>query len=166
MVSSGEQAISEIGKQTPDVILIDINISGEMGGIETAIHIRENYDIPIVYLASHDDDIVLGQAKTAEPFGYLIKPVSDLELITYIEISLYKHEKELVVRESEARYRAVSEMVSDFVYSFKVESDGFAVMEWITDSFTKITGYTISDPKGQIWINIIHPDDIHLVEIH
>jgi len=164
IVASGEQAIAEVGKHPPDVILMDIHLPGEMDGSEAAIHIRENYDIPIIFLASHDDDGTLSQAKISEPFGYLIKPVRDLELKTYIEIALYKHQKDQFIRESEARYRAVSELVSDFVYSFKVEPDGSSEMEWITDSFMRVTGYSTNDPEGQNWIAVIHPNDIPLVK--
>ncbi|HSL29045.1 MAG TPA: PAS domain S-box protein [Anaerolineales bacterium] len=67
---------------------------------------------------------------------------------------------EKVLQESEARYRIVSELTSDYAYSDRVEPDGSIIPEWFTDSFTRITGYTLEETKsGDFWQKLIHPDD-------
>jgi two-component system, cell cycle sensor histidine kinase and response regulator CckA len=61
---------------------------------------------------------------------------------------------------SEERYRMISELVSDYAFAYRVDADGSTTLEWITDAFTRITGYTMED----IWTPeqlaaIIHPED-------
>lgn len=69
------------------------------------------------------------------------------------------------LRQSEERYRIISELTSDFTYATSVSSNGEWCVEWVTEAFSQITGYTLADVKGPNgWINIIYPDDLPLVE--
>lgn len=67
------------------------------------------------------------------------------------------------LRESGERYRAVSELTSDLAYAYRVEEGPSVVVEWVTDAFTRITGYTTEELlTGGVWFGLIHPDDLHL----
>lgn len=92
LVMSGEEAIIHAGELQPDLILMDIRLKGEIDGIDAARRINELYDIPVVFLTAHSDDITLQRAITVQPSGYLIKPFHDRELYSTIELSLYKHD--------------------------------------------------------------------------
>jgi PAS domain S-box-containing protein len=71
-----------------------------------------------------------------------------------------RHLAKKALRESEERYRAISELVSDFAYSYRLEPSGMGVQEWITDVFTRVTGYQPEDIRtSNDWRRIIHPDD-------
>lgn len=96
-VSSGTAALEAVARQCPDLILMDIRLEGEVNGIQAANQIRARFDVPIVYLTAHSDDVTLQQAKITEPFGYILKPFYDRDLHKTIEIALYKHkvDKEL-----------------------------------------------------------------------
>lgn len=65
------------------------------------------------------------------------------------------------LRHSEARYRAISELASDFVYSMTLNDAGEPIAEWVTESFKRITGYTREEinQKGG-WHRVIHPEDL------
>ncbi|MCT7987535.1 PAS domain-containing sensor histidine kinase [Laspinema olomoucense] len=65
------------------------------------------------------------------------------------------------LRQSEARYRAISELASDFVYSMTLNEQGEPIAEWVTESFKRITGYTREEinQKGG-WHGVIHPEDL------
>lgn len=64
------------------------------------------------------------------------------------------------LRESEARYRAISELTSDYAGSFRVEEDGSLIREWITDAFLRITGFTPEElDECHGWPQLIHPHD-------
>lgn len=93
-VDTGEEAVEKALKLQPDLIVMDIRLNGDLDGIETAQKIRETLDVPIVYLTAYGDEETLERAKLTEPFGYLIKPYSETELRTTLEISLYKHRQE------------------------------------------------------------------------
>lgn len=91
IVDSGEQAIETVKEDRPDLILMDIVLKGKMDGIEAASQIKKNFDIPIIYVTSFEDETMLDRAVTTEPFGYLQKPFEDKELHITIEMALYKY---------------------------------------------------------------------------
>jgi len=77
-------------KSKPDLILMDIYLKDETDGIETAAIIRNKHDIPIIYLTSDSSHETIQRAKITEPFGYLVKPVSEDILLTNVELTLQK----------------------------------------------------------------------------
>jgi len=113
MAASGEEAIKLAREEKPDLILMDIVLKGEMDGIEAAEVIREEMNIPVVYLTAYSDEKTLSRAKLTGPFGYIIKPFEDRELHSAIEVALYKHRMDSKLRESEERYRALLETSPD-----------------------------------------------------
>ncbi len=64
------------------------------------------------------------------------------------------------LRESEARYRAVSELTSDFAYSHRVEPDGTLALDWVTPAYNRITGFAAGEVSINNWGRIMHPDDL------
>jgi len=94
IADSGEEAIRKAAEMRPALVLMDIELIGEMNGIEAAEQIRRQFDIPVIYLTAYSDDTLLQQAKTTAPYGYLIKPVQGRELRAAIEMALYKHKSE------------------------------------------------------------------------
>ena len=107
--SSGLDACKLARSLEPDLVLMDIVIDGHMNGIDTARRLRNELDLPVVYLTAYTDKDTLEQAKLTEPFGYLLKPFDDRELQTTIEMALYKHLMERRLRESEARLKSVQD---------------------------------------------------------
>jgi signal transduction histidine kinase len=104
-VPSGEQAMAVAGEYRPDIVLMDIRLSGSLDGIETAERMRREHGIPVVYVTAHSDPDTIAKALGTDPFGYILKPFIDRELKTQIEIALYKHRSELVLRENAERLR-------------------------------------------------------------
>ncbi|MGB7969880.1 MAG: ATP-binding protein [Methanobacterium sp.] len=94
VISSGEEALPMISQHMPDLVLMDIILKGKMNGVEVAQKIKDEYDLPVIYLTSNSEEKTLEKAKLTEPFGYVIKPY-DIVLLRYtIEIGLYKHKME------------------------------------------------------------------------
>lgn len=91
---TGEKALDKISDIHPDLVLMDIMLKGNMDGIQTAKEIRSLYDIPIIYLTSYSDKETLERAKQTEPYGYILKPFEEKELVSSIEIAIYKHQLE------------------------------------------------------------------------
>ncbi len=64
------------------------------------------------------------------------------------------------LQRSEQRYRVISDLTSDYAYAFRLEADGKLALDWITDAFSRMTGF---DPHEistlQDWGNLLHPDD-------
>ncbi len=108
MVASGADAIRQAAEAQPELVLMDVELAGEMDGIEAGGQIRAQLGIPVVYLTAYLDDTLLQRAKMTEPYGYLVKPVQDRELRATIEVAIYKCRLDRQLRESEERYRAVA----------------------------------------------------------
>jgi len=67
--------------------------------------------------------------------------------------------------ESERRYRAVSELTSDYIIEIDVGPDGRTELVWATEGFTRVTGYTVAEAgRWEQWGHIVHPDDVAKVE--
>jgi len=94
IVSSGEEAITKAQEDMPDLILMDISLSGEMDGIDAAGQIRSKYNISVIYLTSYSDDALLERAKRTEPYGYILKPFEERELYSTVEMALYRQSME------------------------------------------------------------------------
>jgi two-component system, cell cycle sensor histidine kinase and response regulator CckA len=104
-VSTGEEALLSVEEAKPQIVLMDIKLQGSLDGVEAARQIRRRFDVPLVYLTGFADHQLLERAKDTEPYGFLVKPIQMKELIITIEISLYKHQVDKRLRESEERYR-------------------------------------------------------------
>jgi len=90
MVASGDEAIKLARDDSPDLILMDIVIEGEMNGIEAALRINENSPIPVIYLTAFSDVKTLRKASESNPYGYILKPFEERELLSIIDRTLYK----------------------------------------------------------------------------
>ena len=91
VVYSKEDAIEQLNINLPDLVLLDINLSGEMSGIEIAKKINTQYNIPFIFITSYSDKQTLEKAKFTEPSGYIVKPFNEASLYSTLEIALYNH---------------------------------------------------------------------------
>ncbi|WML68210.1 MAG: Protein-glutamate methylesterase/protein-glutamine glutaminase [Methanoregula sp. SKADARSKE-2] len=112
-VAFGEDALEQIARSRPDLVLMDIELMGEIDGIETARLIQERFDIPVIYLTAYVDDHRLAKAKETTPYGYIVKPFMDRELMATIEMALHRHCLDRKLRESEQRYHAVVDKAAE-----------------------------------------------------
>ncbi len=90
-IASGEESIIKAAELEPDLILMDINLAGIMDGVTAAGFIFQLFQYPIVFLTALCDDELLGRAKNAQPLGYVIKPFTDRDLSSNVELALYNH---------------------------------------------------------------------------
>jgi len=88
-VAEGEEAIETAKEEKPDIILMDINLSGKMDGIEAARQIIALKEIPIIFMTGFNDTNIIKKAKEINPVAYLEKPIEVYEVIPIIE-SLFK----------------------------------------------------------------------------
>jgi diguanylate cyclase (GGDEF)-like protein len=92
MVYSGEEAIEAAAKCRPDLVLMDVNLQGEIDGITAAAEIRSRFQIPVVYLTAYADENTLRRVSATKPFGYIVKPFEEKNLHTTIQLALHRHE--------------------------------------------------------------------------
>jgi CheY-like chemotaxis protein len=79
-VATGEEALRVVENERPDVILIDINLSGEMNGVETAKRISSRFGVPFIFLTGYCDPEMKEEAESINPAGYFVKPLDYYKL--------------------------------------------------------------------------------------
>src|SRR5690554_268977 len=153
--SKREKLLSFLEKENKiDLILMDIMLSGNITGIETAGKIKEKYNIPVVFLTAYADEKTIDKAKIVEPYGYIIKPFKEIDLRTSIEMALYKYkkEKEKLAGINQVKTINSAAIVRDFIYVksnsklVKVENNNLYFIEALKDYVivhTKDEKYTI-----------------------
>lgn len=71
------------------------------------------------------------------------------------------------LKESKERFRAISNLTSDYIYRISVDDGGGLKVVWITDAFTRLTGYSLAEvEKPEQWLRIVHPDDRETLQKH
>ena len=143
-VATGEEAIAKAAAQKPQLVLMDIELAGEMNGITAAEHIQSASDIPIIYLSGYSQYPLLQKAKVVAPYGYLVKPVPVEELAAMIEMALYKHILDRRVRENEERFRTIYENAPILIDGF--DKNGRCIL-WNKEC-EKTFGYTMEEVKS------------------
>ena len=91
---NGDLALDLLSSVSPDLAILDISIKGTLSGIDLAKIIREKYKFPYIFLTSHSDKETLNKVKETLPYGYIVKPFTDNDLRSTIELALYKFETE------------------------------------------------------------------------
>ncbi len=87
---TADEAEKYLEKDKPDLVMLDIMLKGDRDGIELGRKIREQYKIPFIFLTSYSDRETVERARTVIPDGYLLKPFTDKDLFTAIEIALFR----------------------------------------------------------------------------
>lgn len=115
VASSADEAIALASAKCPDLVLLDIRISGNLDGIDAAQLLTARFRVPVVFLTAHADAGIIERAKAAEPYGYLLKPVNRAELHSAIEIAIHKHRIDKRLRESERWHATTLQSIADAV---------------------------------------------------
>lgn len=83
-VATGEEAVTVALAQSPDLIVMDIGLPGQIDGIEAAQRILARQSVPLIFLTGYPDREVKQRADKLNPLGYFTKPVMPQELIALI----------------------------------------------------------------------------------
>lgn len=142
--TSGEEAIRKVAEHEPDIVLMDIKLQGAMGGVAAAEQISLQYNTPVIYMTSYSDDEILQKAKTAMPYGYLLKPFNNRELHATIQTALYKHRLELQIRsakeEWERTFDAIPDLITIIDEDFRILKANKAVVEKLNIALEDLMG--------------------------
>ena len=158
-VTSGEEAILSVAARQPDLILMDIELSGEISGITASRHIGAISDIPVIFLSNHSEDAFVQEAKTASPYGYLVKPVFDRELAVTIEMVMYRHKLNQRLKESEERFRNLFQNVTSVAVQ-GYSADG-STLYW-NQASENLYGYTAQEAIGRNLLDLIIPPEMRV----
>ncbi len=120
IVASGEKALLAVDEHRPDLVLMDINLEGDMDGIEAAEIILSTYGVPVIYATADGEEDTINQASTTTPLGYVIKPYNKKSLKSTLVVALsileFENKKS---RELKTAYNTISYQKQELIESFK-----------------------------------------------
>ncbi len=112
IASEGTEAIEMARELHPELVVMDVNLRGDVDGIEAACAIQQDAPVPVIFLTGHSDTETLQRAVLTGPLGYLIKPFQEDDLRCAIEVAIHKHRSYLERREREEQLRRSAENLS------------------------------------------------------
>jgi PAS domain S-box-containing protein len=115
IVLSGEEALAKISGTEPDLVLMDIQLKGELSGIQAAKRIHGAFEVPVVFLTAYSDAETLEMAELTEPYGYVLKPFEEKSLHAVIQMALFKSRRVRIDLENQMWVSAIPSSLSEAV---------------------------------------------------
>lgn len=150
ILDCGEAAIATAAAEQPDLIIMDVNLSGSIDGITAANHIRANHDIPVIFLTAHKDADTFSRAHDSRAYAFLVKPVDFDDLERSIELTLHMHanertlkEMERKVRQSEENIRAILSAIPDLIVKYRCDGTIVDCHMPATKEFSFVSGQIV-----------------------
>lgn len=143
-VATASEAILTASIVKPDLVLMDIQLQGEMSGITAAEEIYSRYNIPVVYLTAYADKQTLALATRTNPFGYLIKPFQSKQLHTTIQIALQRHQLEQSIKQQQAWLSDTLTSIGDAA----IATDRSGAVTFMNPVAEHLTGWRQQDALG------------------
>jgi len=144
-VSSGEMALLSVGREEPDLILMDIVLNGGMSGIEAAEKINARLDVPVIFLTAYSDQKTLDKAKNVGPFGYIVKPFKEKDLHSGIQVALQKHRQIIDLKCKKEWYKGSLKNLGEAVVAVDKKGD----VSFINRAAESLTGFTKTKVVGK-----------------
>ncbi len=88
LLPRGEDALTHIAENRPDIVLLDIQLNGKLDGIETGRLLTEKAGIPIIYITANSDEATFNRAKATKPSAFISKPFKQIDLQRAIELTI------------------------------------------------------------------------------
>ena len=143
-VAKGEKSFLLASENHPDILLMDIKLAGNIDGIQTAELMRKFYNLPVIYLTAFADNATLQRAKKTHPYGYIIKPFTNDEIKSNIEMAQYNHQKTRQLEEGAEWLPDIVDGIRDAV----IAVDKFGNVKFMNSKAEIITGFSEKQAIG------------------
>ncbi len=141
---TGERAIEAAARTRPDLVLMDVRLKGPMDGIQAAATIVKDHAVPVVFLTAHSDRETVHRAKGTDPFGYVLKPFHERDLVVAIDLALHRHGLETRLKESEQKFSTTLASIGDGV----IATDPISRITYLNRVAEGLTGWNSADARG------------------
>lgn len=145
IADTGEKAVKAALSLRPDLILMDIRLKGPMDGVQATEIITRVTTIPTVFLTAHSDTETLQRAKGAQPYGYVLKPYNERDLIVTLEMALLRHRLYRRLTASERRFAATLASIDDGVLAIGPEG----LVTYVNRVAEALTGWTLEEARDR-----------------
>ncbi len=152
IASTGDQALSFVAAEAPDLVLMDIKLKGNLDGIETTQLLQQRHTVPVIYLTGNSDEATLMRAKETAPHGFLVKPFNERDLRTAIEVAIRKFEVEQQLAARERWFATTLESIGDAV----IATDGAGRITFMNAIAEQVTGWNRAQAQGVAVADVFH----------
>lgn len=146
--NSAENALELVAQTAPDLVLMDIYLQGETTGIEASELIRQQFNLPIVFLTAHADEATLAEAIATHPQAYVVKPFEEQDLSIAIQLALANHRAEQAVQQALEKEKQLYAL--KLIHTGKMSSLGQLIAS---------VAHEINNPVNFIGANLSHVDN-------
>ena len=151
---SGEQAVALARDLKPDLVLMDIQLAGDMDGVAAANSISDLLSLPVVFLTAFAEEQTFERAKLTDPFGYVLKPFSERELRVTLAMAFYKHGVEMKLKKQALALQEINQELANQKFALDQHAlvsitDVRGIITYCNDQFCQISGYAPTELLGQ-----------------
>ena len=156
-----------IAARTPDIALVDLNLP-DGRGVELLESHATAGAFPMLIMTSYGNEQIAVEALKAGALDYVVKSAGTFAAMPRVVARalrqwtlLREHrEAERILRQSERRFRAVTRLCADFAYSCLRDEAGHYRVDWLTDTFHALTGFSEAEVREhRDWWFVVHPED-------
>src|SRR6266508_792572 len=152
-----EATLQLVKELLPDLVLMEIDLQGQLNSVEVGKQIHTDFDIPVIFISAHANTMILEAAMLAQAYGLIVKPFEAHELRSTITMALYKHSMTRKLRESEERYSLAVRAANDGIWDWNLKTNEI----YYSVRWKEILGYGENEIAADLneWFKRIHPDD-------
>jgi len=154
---TGESALQAMARTPVDVVLMDIILEGEMSGIEAARRVRDQFDVPLIFLTSVDSREQVQEAIETNSGAYILKPPAPRELAISLEMVVYRHQTERRLRERESRLAVILQHSKQAVLHYTVKGG----IDYLNPEAQRLLGGDVYSLSGEAPHEVIVLEQIH-----
>ncbi|OHD69539.1 MAG: hypothetical protein A2W19_00585 [Spirochaetes bacterium RBG_16_49_21] len=115
--TTGAEAVAGCLEVQPDLVLMDVKLPGELNGIDASREISREMDVPVVFTTAYSDKDIIDAVQKSFPFGFVIKPYREKDLLVAIETAFTRYEYEKKLIESEQKYKSLFDGTNDIIFT-------------------------------------------------
>ena len=142
--ASGEEALERFADLRPDLVLLDVHLSGQLDGIDTACELQRRSKVAIVYVTACADLDTVARARRTHPQGYLLKPFNQDELRLAVEVAAQRHFEERQRQRREHSYLEAFQSLADGV----IAADLAGGVIFMNPAASRATGWSSEEVVG------------------
>ena len=158
--AASDEVIKRTAEISPDLILMDIRLKGDVDGIELADWLRQTYKIPVVFLTAHSDEKTLERAKQTAPFGYIVKPFEEKSLHSTIEMALFKAQLESKLSLAQQKLTTILRSIHEAV----ITSDLKGQIDYFNNAAEELIGITKAESDTHNLMTLLKFTDMETEE--
>ena len=151
-VSNGPSAVKKAIELKPDLVLISSSLKGKLNGVDTFTQIRQNLDIPIVFIIGQSEKLDLEKLKQVGANGYLFEPFTLEQVRCIIELALSNHEVEKNSIKRQALLSTTLKSIGDAV----ITTDSNGLITFLNPVAEKLTGWSLSEAVGKPLLKVFN----------